>query len=392
MNSDTLATKDPISPPKNNVAALTAACGNGVSGVIIFALLPILLAVCADHLKLTAVQAGMLASTYFASYALITAISIFWILRVQWQAATYAAIGIMIVSIISIVILETYKATLIGLFFCGIGASILHALGYGIVSEMHNTDRGFAIKLIPEQLVPAAILLLLSAYFAEFLNFKVLFSCILVTLIIHLFLVSGIPKKRTVKSESAKLNLSNGTGLALLALCISFSGFAGLWAFLERIANNGGIDIVYAGQLISIGLISAGIGPFVVPFIPARLGRSIPLVLSTLAAVLPLLLLTDVTPLRYALVMVFLPAAWFMGNAYFCSVVSDKDDTGRMIGLIPFALSCGAIIGPPVFGWLLNSYGFTAAYWFCAIAFVSGATIIIFLNQSTNGDTDASTA
>ena len=194
MNSDTLATKGTISPPKNNIAALTAACGNGVSGVIIFALLPILLAVCADHLKLTAVQAGMLASTYFASYALITAISIFWILRVQWQAATYAAIGIMIVSIISIVILETYNATLIGLFFCGIGASILHALGYGIVSEMHDTDRGFAIKLIPEQLVPAAILLLLSAYFAEFLNFKVLFSCILVTLIIHLFFVSGIPK------------------------------------------------------------------------------------------------------------------------------------------------------------------------------------------------------
>ena len=376
MNSDTLATKGTISPPKNNIAALTAACGNGVSGVIIFALLPILLAVCADHLKLTAVQAGMLASTYFASYALITAISIFWILRVQWQAATYAAIGIMIVSIISIVILETYNATLIGLFFCGIGASILHALGYGIVSEMHDTDRGFAIKLIPEQLVPAAILLLLSAYFAEFLNFKVLFSCILVT----------------VKSESTKLNLSNGTGLALLALCISFSGFAGLWAFLERIANNGGIDIVYAGQLISIGLISAGIGPFIVPFIPARLGRSIPLTLSTLAAVLPLLLLTAVTPLRYALVMAFLPAAWFMGNAYFCSVVSDKDDTGRMIGLIPFALSCGAIIGPPVFGWLLNSYGFTAAYWFCAITFVLGATIIIFLNQSTNGDTDASTA
>ena len=149
MNSDTLATKGTISPPKNNIAALTAACGNGVSGVIIFALLPILLAVCADHLKLTAVQAGMLASTYFASYALITAISIFWILRVQWQAATYAAIGIMIVSIISIVILETYNATLIGLFFCGIGASILHALGYGIVSEMHDTDRGFAIKLIP---------------------------------------------------------------------------------------------------------------------------------------------------------------------------------------------------------------------------------------------------
>ena len=90
--------------------------------------------------------------------------------------------------------------------------------------------------------------------------------------------------------------------------------------------------------------------------------------------------------------MAFLPAAWFMGNAYFCSVVSDKDDTGRMIGLIPFALSCGAIIGPPVFGWLLNSYGFTAAYWFCAITFVLGTTIIIFLNQSTNGDTDASTA
>ena len=374
--------------PRDNNAVLIAACGNGVSGVIIFALLPILLAVCADDLQLSDTQTGFLASTYFASYALVTAISIFWILKIEWRQASYAAISVMVVAIIFMIISKTYHATLIGFFFCGIGASILHTLGYGIVSEMKDTDRGFALKLIPEQLVPAAILLLLSAYFSELLNFNTLFSCILGVLIIHAFIVSGIPKERVAKPDNAKFNILNGTGLALLALCISFAGFAGLWAFLERIANNSGINIDLAGQLISIGLISAGIGPLAVPFVPPQLGRSKPLIFSTIMAILPLIMLSDTTPLKYTLAMIFLPAAWFMGNAYFCSVVSDKDDTGRMIGLIPFALSCGAIIGPSVFGWLIDNYGFSSAYWFCALSFGTGATIILFLNRSTHGDSN----
>jgi len=365
----------------NSTNALVAACGNGVSGVMIFALLPMLLGVSADHLDLTDLQAGMLASTYFTSYALITAVSIFWLRRYNWHHMTFAAIAVMAVSLVVTVLAESYRVTLLSLFFCGIGAAVLHTLGYAIISDRRNKDRDFAIKLIPEQVVPAGLLILLSVYFPEYLNFKTLFLCLLGILCCHIFLAGGVPAGTNPSQQPPRLALSSGIGLGLIALFFSFTGFAGLWAFLERIARNGGMDIVLTGQLISIGLISSAVGPVFAAFTADKFGRNIPLVISTLLAVLPLLLFIDVTPARYAVVMLVLPTAWFFCNVYFCSIISDNDLSGRMIGLVPFSLACGALVGPALFGWIIDGYGYTASYWLCGLLFATGTGLILFLNQ-----------
>ncbi|MBT5602218.1 MAG: MFS transporter [Gammaproteobacteria bacterium] len=366
----------------NSTQALTAACGNGVSGVMIFALLPMLLGVSADHLDLTELQAGMLASAYFSSYALVTAVSIFWLRRYNWRSMTFVSIAIMAVSLAAIVLIESYQTTLLSLLFCGIGAAVLHTLGYAIISDRREKDRDFAIKLVPEQVVPAALLILLSLYFPEYLNFNTLFLCLLGILGCHMFLARGVPSGIRSIQQQAKPALSNGISLGLIAMFISFTGFAGLWAFLERIARNGGMDIVLTGQLISIGLISSAVGPAIAAFIADKYGRSLPLIISTLMAILPLILFINVTPGRYAMVMAVLPTAWFFANVYFCSVISEHDQSGRMIGLIPFSLACGALVGPGLFGWVIDGYGYVASYGLCAILFAIGTALILFLNQS----------
>ena len=366
----------------NSTQALTAACGNGVSGVMVFALLPMLLGVSADHLDLTELQAGMLASAYFSSYALITAVSIFWLRRYNWRLMTFAAIAVMALSLGTIVLVESYQTTLVSLLFCGIGAAVLHTLGYAIISDRRDKDRDFAIKLIPEQVIPAALLILLSLYFPEFLNFNTLFLCLLAILFGHLFLARGVPSGIRSLQQQGKPVLTNGISLGLIALFFSFTGFAGLWAFLERIARNGGMDIALTGQLISIGLISSAVGPALAAFIADKFGRSIPLIVSTLLAIIPLLLFIDVTPSRYAVVMAILPTAWFFSNVYFCSVISENDLSGRMIGLIPFSLACGALVGPGLFGWVIDGVGYAASYWICAILFAIGTALILFINQS----------
>ena len=188
----------------NSTQALTAACGNGVSGVMIFALLPMLLGVSADHLDLTELQAGMLASAYFSSYALVTAVSIFWLRRYNWRSMTFVSIAIMAVSLAAIVLIESYQTTLLSLLFCGIGAAVLHTLGYAIISDRREKDRDFAIKLVPEQVVPAALLILLSLYFPEYLNFNTLFLCLLGILGCHMFLARGVPSGIRSIQQQAK--------------------------------------------------------------------------------------------------------------------------------------------------------------------------------------------
>ena len=358
-----------------------AACGCGVAGVLIFALLPMVLGVTTTFLGLNDSQTGMLASAYFGSYALVTLSSTLWARDFSWRTLSATSMVLMSASIVSILVFKSYQATLVGLAFCGVGAAVVHALGFIIVSDRQDKDRGFAIKLIPEQLVPAILLIVLSTYFVHMLDFVSLFSSMLVIILLCMLLIPSIPASGSSGYQPIQISGSGYVLLGLVALALFFAGFAGLWAFFERIANEGAMATDLTAQLLSVGLISSALGPFAAAWLGTRFGRSMPLLVSLALVTLPLFLLQDLTPLKYGLVMLLLPAGWFFGNAYFYTVITAHDKSERMAGLIPFALAIGALIGPGLFVASKTALGLPGSYWVSASLFIIGTLIILKLDK-----------
>jgi predicted MFS family arabinose efflux permease len=370
-----------ISQSINDRSVLVAACACGVVGVLVFALLPMVLGVTATHFALNDSQAGLLASAYFGSYAVITLSSAFWVRDFSWRTLAAVSMCTMALSIGAILFFKSYLVTLLGLSVCGVGAAVVHALGYIIVSDRQDKDRGFAIKLIPEQLVPAILLIALSFYFVDLVNFFSLFSSMLTVVLLCMLLVPFMPTSGSTGYQKIEIKGSGAVALGLVALMLYFAGFAGLWAFFERIASDGSMETEVTAQLISLGLISSAAGPFVAAWLGVRFGRVKPLLVSLALVTLPLLLLQDLSVSKYAVVMLLLPAGWFFGNAYFYTIITLHDQSERMAGLIPFALALGALIGPGLFVAAKEAFGLSGSYWVSAGLFVLGTSIILKLDQ-----------
>ena len=147
----------------------------GTVAVLVFALLPVISGVLADKFVLGDLQTGVAATAYFAAYAVITSTSELWVRRFIWGKLLKLGFVAVIIGLIPCVFAESFTAAQISLALVGVGAGLLFPISFTMASEMRNADRVFAIKLTAEQLVPAAMLFLLTSSFLFTLIFSWVF-------------------------------------------------------------------------------------------------------------------------------------------------------------------------------------------------------------------------
>lgn len=337
-----------------------AAAAMGTAAVIVFALLPVLVGVFADHFMLDDIQAGLVASSYFSVYALIALTSVAWIRRYSWIKIARVGFLAMLCGLLVGTLAPTFAIASLGLVIVGAGAGLLFPVSLTLVSDMQHTDRAYAIKLCVEQMVPAALLFLLSsALFSGFGLATTLLALIAVVGVCWL-LSGGLPASGDEGRHLASGNNRSAIlGFAtLVGLGIGFAGFAGLWSFLERIAVDNQFDESFTRTWLAVGLITSGLGPLLAAVIGDRWGRLLPMCSATVVAAASLLLLGDViAPFAYAAVLTLLPLSYYFSISYMFGVVAAADHNGKIAGLISFALAVGAGTGPALFGTLRANAG-----------------------------------
>jgi hypothetical protein len=228
---------------------------------------------------------------------------------------------------------------------------------------MRNADRVFAIKLTAEQLVPAAMLFLLTSSFLFVDVYADLFLGILLVVIVGSFSISLVPgnmrrQKHGVPSNRTKTGSLQWGLFALIGLLINFAGFAGIWAFLERIASSSSLDPSFTERWIAIGLVTSGVGPLCVAFIGERLDRRFAIAAASIMTVLCLLLLRgETSELKYSVALFLLPLAFYFSISYMLAIVAEVDYNGKVSSLMSFVLAVGAISGPALFGYLKSVDG-----------------------------------
>jgi predicted MFS family arabinose efflux permease len=347
----------------NYMRTTTAVAAIGTVAVLVFALLPVISGVLASRFVLDDMQTGFAATAYFVAYAVITSTSGLWIRRFNWRKVLKLGFAAMIVGLVSCIFAESFSAAQISLALVGVGAGLLFPVSFTIASEMRNTDRVFAIKLTAEQLVPAAMLFLLTSSFLLVDVYADLFLIILLGVIVGSLSIQLVPdnmrqQEDEVRDHGSKWGNVRWGLLALVGLLINFAGFAGVWAFLERIASSSSLDPSFTERWIAIGLVTSGVGPLCVAFVGERLDRRVAIAAASTVTVLCLLLLNgETTELKYAAALFLLPLAFYFSISYMLAIVAEVDYNGKVSSLMSFVLAVGAISGPPLFGYLKSIDG-----------------------------------
>jgi len=335
----------------------------GTVAVLVFALLPVISGVLASRFMLDDMQTGVAATAYFAAYAVITSTAGFWVRRFNWRKLLKLGFLAMIIGLSSCVLAESFAVAQISLALVGVGAGLLFPISFTIASEMKNTDRVFAVKLTAEQLVPAAILFLLTSSFLLVDAYADLFLIILLGVIVGSLSILLVPDNMRQPESRVRSNDGKRGNLllaifALTGLLINFSGFAGIWAFLERIASSSRLDPEFTERWIAIGLVMSGVGPLCVAFIGERLDRRVAIAAASTMTVFCLLLLSgETTEFKYAAALFLLPLAFYFSISYMLAIVAEVDYNGKVSSLMSFVLAVGAISGPPLFGYLRSING-----------------------------------
>ena len=358
----------------------------GTVAVLVFALLPVISGVLASRFMLDDMQTGVAATAYFAAYAVITSTTGFWVRRFNWRKLLKLGFLAMIIGLSSCVLAESFAVAQISLALVGVGAGLLFPISFTIASEMKNTDRVFAVKLTAEQLVPAAMLFLLTSSFLLVDAYADLFLIILLGVIVGSLSILLVPDNMRQPESRVRSNDGKRGNLllaifALTGLLINFSGFAGIWAFLERIASSSRLDPEFTERWIAIGLVMSGVGPLCVAFIGERLDRRVAIAAASTMTVFCLLLLSgETTEFKYAAALFLLPLAFYFSISYMLAIVADVDYNGKVSSLMSFVLAVGAISGPPLFGYLRSING--PALEMMGVLLLVGAALMIAVQTS----------
>ena len=347
-------------PNLDRTPVVIAAAATGTAAVLVFALLPVLSGALADQYQLDDVQTGLVATAYFSVYALIALSSSTWIRRFDWVKTAQTGYAIMLAGLVASLLAPSFLIASIGLAVVGAGAGLLFPISLTLVSDMTHTDRAYAIKIAVEQLVPAGLLFLLASALFPDSGLATTLAALIAVVFLCFVMSAQLPRAGNIeKHRSSASGGKLGLGIAsLCALAVGFAGFAGLWAFLERIAVDNAFDPGFTNTWLAVGLITSGLGPIAAAVAGDRLGRIFPMGLGTLIALGALLLLaTSNSTGAYALVLTVLPFSYYFAITYMLGVVADADGNGKIAGLMSFALAVGSGAGPAIFGLLRASDG-----------------------------------
>lgn len=352
------------------------------AGAIVFLSLPLLVGLFIESHKLNEEQAGAIASAYFVTYLMASASSVVWVTRLSAARLGAMAYALMSGGLVLAAAAGSVTVLMVGICVAGVGGGMLFSLGVGIIATGPDTDRNYGWLLVAQQLVAAALLLIVPALVVPLWGLSgALGALALLALLCSLSLraIAGFNLGPAPGDDSLHRSaVPRGRILAGLgALVLHFAGLSALWAFVERIGDANGIPAAGVGQALSFSMLGGLSGALLVTQLGNRAGRQLPLWISTLAfAAVSFAYGMPLSWLTFLLVTSLLSFAWNFVLAYQMSILSELGNGGGGAVLIPAAQGLGAVIGPYMGGAIISGLGQSSLL--MAVGVVCVTTIVVF--------------
>ncbi|MEH6589463.1 MAG: MFS transporter [Halioglobus sp.] len=362
-------------------AAMMSACGSAV-----FLVLPMLVGQMIDYRGLNEGQAGLVASTYFATYLLSGASAFFWMNRVNWRTAGVVAYLLMVLGLLLAIFSENQLTLSMCFAVSGVGGGMLYALGVAVVSSTVDADRNFGWVLVAQQIVAAFLLLLIPPLITPLWDFAGTLSVLAIVAALLAISYRWIPLSRTVVSAPKDIVGSNNWPVrwALFAMLLHFTALSALWAFVDRLATHNGLSEEGIGSGLALSMFAGLAGALLVTRMAGHFGRKLPLWFAAggfFAVCYGFHL--EFGWGQFALLTALLSFVWNFVLAYQMGIVAGLDRDGRYAVLIPAAQACGAMLGPAAGGLIITTGGYSILLAFAAAGALVATLIFLRLSASS---------
>ena len=335
-------------------------------GALVFNILPILLSLIGERKNFSDSQLGDLGSSYFIGFMVITVLAMFWVRRVNWRRTVNFSLLCSVLLFAAIPQLESFGVIALCLFALGVVMAFIYTPVFTYLGDTDEPDRAMGVSVVLQVGLAALVAFAIPVLIAPYFGFQGSMYFLSLICGLSLLLSRFIPESGRFSFKQAGLRdclvAIKGAEfvpkLGLLAMFVFFLGLTGLWAFIDRIAQAGGLSAEAAGSAISVALLLGGL----TGLIPALMGqwpsRFIMLLSgSLLLAVSMVLLMRPMTALSVTFALVFLNSGWNLTVAYGSAMVAESDGSGFLLPMLPATISVAAMLAPAIGGRLLEFGG-----------------------------------
>jgi len=363
--------------------------GTILSAVLISALaatfynvMPMFVGSAQEDLGFSTWQISLFPTMFFLGWVLFAGSGFLWFNRVNLRTVSLLSLLVALASLFVSAFARDYLTLLALTFIAGSGLSCIYGVGTHLIAFTRTPTRWYGVKIAVEPLPGMIILMTLPASSVSASTFTdIIFAMLIISLCLSPSLFK-IPTQThsTLKHDSTaggSSDTSANVPLALMSVLLFFSAASGMWAFLERIGSNQSFDQSLMSDLLGFTLVTATAGSLVTAWIGDKFGNRLPFFASVLVFIASIAALNGSPNFHTfsgaALIMTFVVGT---GLPLVVAEVAARDAENRYVVMTVPAIGLGAMLGPPLFGFLTESGGVTVSIFACAgVAILSAALL-----------------
>ncbi|MFQ5634577.1 MAG: hypothetical protein ACE5G3_04505, partial [Gammaproteobacteria bacterium] len=337
---------------RNAPIAIVAACVVSIVGVFGLMTQPMVVGVYSDVLGFSLEQGGLIIVAEVAGGALASVLAMFWINRVSWRVALVFALACVIVgNLITTTQSDPNVITALRFAVGFLGQGTAFAIGISIVGNTNDPDRNFGFVIAAQVAFGVITLFTLRPLVEQYQSIGGMYLPLAVLAAATLLLVRLVPTGSAHRETGAGERPDGSVALpltALAAMLIWCCGLGAMWAFVERIGVEGGLDSILALRALGISTMVAIGGALGASALAAKgVGRFMPVTIALLLqVVMAWLLQGEMNWVEMAVKASVFQIFWNLTGPFFMGAITASDSGGRISVLIPAAQTSGFFIGP----------------------------------------------
>jgi len=363
---------------RNAPISIVAAIVVSIVGVFGLMTQPMVVGIYTDLLGFTLEQGGLIIIAEIAGGALASILAMFWINRVNWRVAiVFSLVCVVIGNLLTMTQTDANTITLLRLAVGFLGQGTAFAIAISMIGNTSDPDRNFGFVIAAQVAFGVVALFTLRPFVEQYQNIGGMYVPLAVLAGLALLLVKFIPTGSAHQDMAGGDQPEKSLALpltALFAMLIWCCGLGAMWAFIERIGVEGGLESVLALRSLGVSSAIAIAGALAASALAAKgVNRFMPVTIALLGQmVMAWLLQGEMNWVEMAMKASVFQICWNMTGPFFMGAIAASDSGGKISVLIPAAQTSGFFIGPAIVGMLLESTGLIAVNYvtigFCAVS------------------------
>lgn len=343
--------------------------------------MPLWIGAIIDDFGLSESTAGKIASTEFATVAIVSLLLAIYIRHFQARPTVWIGLVLLISGNLLSGIAESALVLAVFRALTGIGKGLVVAMIFSMAAGTEFPTRTFAVLNASYALFSMVFYLVVPFFVTSggATGAFLFMGCIAGAgaLLMIFFPADSARVSRFENTRSGKLPLFGV--LAFLGLALLWSGHNAVWTFIERLGITAGLSVKEIGVVLSVAAFFTIGGPSLARIIDTRWGMIAP-ILSVLIVKMGVvfLIVRFPSPMVYsATVPLFLLSALFI-VPYVMGILSIADPAGRLAAASSAAMTAGSSMGALVGGMTVDFGGYdglalTAIVHFLAVLLIFGS-------------------